>query len=62
MLRKIIKVGNSRAVIIPQDWLKFYEERRGGVPLEEVLMEINGVIKISVEPNGDVPIIPNPNS
>jgi hypothetical protein len=52
MVRKLIKVGDSRAVTIPPDWLKFYEDKTG-IPVEEVLMELNGVIKIYVRPQED---------
>jgi len=47
LVKKLIKVGNSRAVVIPPDWLKFYEQKTG-IPIEEVLMELNGEITIYV--------------
>lgn len=46
--RKLIKVGNSRAVVIPPDWLKYYEDKTGQ-PIEEILMELNNVITLTVE-------------
>ncbi len=49
LLRRLIKVGDSRAVTIPPDWLKYYEDLTGQ-PVEEVLMELNGEIKIYVKP------------
>ena len=45
--RRLIKVGNSRAVVIPTDWLKYYEEK-AGQPIENILMELNNVITISI--------------
>lgn len=46
--RKLIRVGNSRAVVIPPDWLKYYEDKTGQ-PIENLLMELNDVITIAVE-------------
>lgn len=46
--RKIIRVGNSRAVIIPPDWLKYYEEKAGH-PIQDMLMEVNNVITLSIQ-------------
>jgi antitoxin component of MazEF toxin-antitoxin module len=48
LIRKLIKVGNSRAVVIPPDWLKYYEDKTGE-PVKEVFLELNGSIKITVE-------------
>jgi len=45
--RKLIRVGNSRAVVIPPDWLKYYEEEVGQ-PIKNILMELNNVITISI--------------
>ena len=47
LIRKLIKVGNSRAVVIPPDWLKYYEEK-AGQPIKDILMELNNVITISI--------------
>jgi hypothetical protein len=46
--RKLIKIGSSRAVTIPPDWLKYYEDKRGE-PVEDILMELDNIITISVE-------------
>ena len=46
--RKLIKVGNSRAVIIPSDWIRYYEEKYGR-PVITILMELNNDITITVE-------------
>ena len=45
--RRLIKVGNSRAVVIPPDWLKYYEEKTGQ-PIKNILMELDNVITISI--------------
>ena len=47
LMRRLIKVGNSRAVVIPPDWLKYYEEK-AGQPIKNILMELNNVITISI--------------
>lgn len=47
MIRKLIKVGDSKAVTIPPDWLEYYK-RKFGRDVEEVEMELNGEIKIYV--------------
>jgi hypothetical protein len=49
LVKRLVKVGNSRMVSIPPDWLKFYEDKTG-IPVEEVLMELNGVITIYIKP------------
>ena len=48
--RKLIKVGNSRAVIIPASWLTFYQDKLGK-PVTEVLLEVNNVITVAVSEN-----------
>jgi len=45
--RKLIKVGNSRAVIIPPGWLRYYEQK-SGEPVVSILMELNNVITIAI--------------
>ncbi len=47
LVRKIIKVGNSRAVIIPPDWLR-YHEAKTGEPIKEMLMEVNSTITLII--------------
>jgi len=47
LLRRLIKIGSSRAVTIPPDWLKYYEEKTGK-PIETILMELNNVITIAI--------------
>ena len=46
-IRKIIRIGNSFAVTIPKDWLKYYE-RKNGKKITEVLIETNG--KLTIQP------------
>ncbi len=53
IIRKLVKVGNSRMVTIPPDWLAYYE-RQTGQPVEEVLMELNGQITIYIKPKVDI--------
>jgi len=45
--RKLIKIGNSRAVIIPPGWLRYYEQK-SGEPVVSILMELNNVITIAI--------------
>jgi len=40
ILRKVIKVGNSRAVTIPDDWFE-YQEKVFGNDVKEVAMEVD---------------------
>jgi len=53
LVRKVIKVGSSRAVTLPKDWLE-YCERKLGRPVEEVLIEVDEVLKIA-------PLVPEAN-
>ena len=46
--RKLVKTGNSRAVIIPSDWIRYYEEKYGK-PVVTILMELGNIITITVE-------------
>jgi len=50
--QKVIKVGNSRAVTIPAGWLEYYEKKLGR-PITFVLIELNNVITISVQEDGE---------
>ena len=43
LIRKLIKVGNSKAIIIPPDWLRLHEEKAGQV-IDMMLMEVNNII------------------
>jgi len=48
LIQKLLKVGNSRAVVIPRAWLKYYEDKTGK-PVTDVLLEVNDNITISVK-------------
>ena len=45
ILKKIIQVGNAKAVTLPSQWLDWLERETGSEP-KEVLMEVNEVLKI----------------
>ena len=45
LLRKLIKVGHSRAVVLPSDWLKAHELETGQ-EVQAILMEVNNAITI----------------
>jgi len=57
--RRLIRVGNSRAVVIPPDWLKYYEEK-AGQPIRNILMELDGVIIISIPKENQAEIAGSP--
>jgi antitoxin component of MazEF toxin-antitoxin module len=45
IIRKIIPLGNSKAVTLPKTWLQYIEEKTGqGV--KAVTMEVNGALTI----------------
>ncbi len=50
MIRKVMVVGNSRAVSIPKGWLEYYE-KQSGQQIREVAVDVNGALKIE-------PVIP----
>ncbi len=45
IIRKVIEVGNSKAVCIPKSWLEYYEKETGQ-KVSEVSMEVNHELKI----------------
>jgi antitoxin component of MazEF toxin-antitoxin module len=45
MLRKVVRVGSSKAVTIPPSWLREIEQRTGQ-KVDELCMEVNGIIKV----------------
>jgi len=47
--RRVIRLGDSRAVTLPAGWLEYYEKKYGR-PIEVVFMELNSEITLSVEP------------
>lgn len=47
LIKKLIKLGkSSRAVIIPSEWLEYYEKQ--GLSIENVLLELDGEITMRV--------------
>jgi len=49
--KKLSSIGNSRAVVIPPGWIRYYEEK-AGQPVNNVLMELDNVITICI-PGGN---------
>jgi len=45
IIRKVIEVGNSKAVCIPKSWFEYYEEKTGQ-RISKVTIEVNRVLKI----------------
>lgn len=45
IIRKIMNVGDSKAITIPKSWLEFYE-KESGETITEVTMEVNRVLTI----------------
>jgi antitoxin component of MazEF toxin-antitoxin module len=45
IIRKVIEVGNSKAVCIPKSWFEYYEKKTGQ-KVNEVSMEVNHELKI----------------
>lgn len=50
IVRKVIKVGNSRAVTVPAQWIDFYEEQTGEELKKVAVIEVDGSLKISPIP------------
>lgn len=53
LIKKLIRLGkSSRAVIIPAEWLEYYEKQ--GINIESILMELDGeiVMRIPTEAEG----------
>lgn len=52
LIKKLIKIGkSSRAVIIPSEWLDYYEKQ--GLSIDEVLMELNGEVTVRIPTEAD---------
>ena len=45
IIRKVIQVGDSKAISIPKSWLEYYE-KESGQKIESVAMEVNSVLTI----------------
>jgi len=52
IIRKIFKIGSSKAVCLPKDWIEYYEKETG-TRIEAVAIEVNRILKIA-------PLIPKP--
>lgn len=46
LVKKLIRLGKSRAIIIPAEWLSYYE--RQGLSIESMLLELDGEITLRV--------------
>jgi len=46
LIKKIFKIGNGKALILPKSWLRYWEEKFG-VKIEEVEMNIGEVLEIT---------------
>jgi antitoxin component of MazEF toxin-antitoxin module len=46
IIRKVIEIGNSKAICIPKSWFTYYENETGQ-PIENVAIEVNRVLKIT---------------
>ena len=47
LVKRLINLGKtSRAVVIPADWLEYYENQ--GIATDFILMEINDVITLRI--------------
>jgi len=54
IVRKVIEVGNSKAVCLPKGWLEYLEKQHGRA-ITEVAIEVDRVLKIA-------PILPEKRS
>jgi len=46
IVRKVIDVGNSKAVCLPKGWLEYLEKQHGRA-IKEVAIEVDRVLKIA---------------
>ena len=51
-IRKVIKLGKGYVVSLPSKWLK-YQEKKSGSKINQILLEINGELKIKPYIEGD---------
>jgi len=47
IIRKLIRIGRSRAITLPKGWLDYYEQQEGK-KVEAVAIEVNR--KLTIEP------------
>lgn len=50
LVRRVIDLGDSKAVTIPSTWLKYYEKLLGR-PIKEVAIEVNKALIITPLPS-----------
>jgi len=46
IIRKVIEIGNSKAVCIPKSWFEYYEKEMGE-QIKEVAIEVDRVLRIT---------------
>jgi antitoxin component of MazEF toxin-antitoxin module len=46
LVRKLVEIGNSKAVFLPKSWVEYYEEKFGQ-KIAEVAIEVNKILKIA---------------
>jgi antitoxin component of MazEF toxin-antitoxin module len=46
IVKRLIRVGNSRAVTIPNEWLEYYEKERGEI--KYLIAEIDNALILKV--------------
>ena len=56
LIKKLIRLGkSSRAVVIPAEWLEYYEKQ--GLSNESILMELNGEITMRIPTKSEWKVI-----
>jgi antitoxin component of MazEF toxin-antitoxin module len=45
LIRKVAKIGNSKAVFLPKTWLEYHEEE-SGQQIKKVIIEVNDELRI----------------
>ena len=45
LIRKVVRIGNSKAVFLPKSWFTYYE-KANGQEIKEVAIKINGQLTI----------------
>lgn len=46
IIRKVVDIGNSKAVFLPRSWVTFYEEETGE-KMRRVTIEVNRILRIA---------------
>jgi antitoxin component of MazEF toxin-antitoxin module len=50
LIKKIIKIGNSKGITLPSAWLEFID-REAGFTVKELAIEVNGCLRVTSIPN-----------